>query len=70
MDDVTKGAGPYAPLPPPPTAGGQIACVYQAEPDQATAAITSSAWLIGNAAGGRPQSSTGDLQYGITDAIL
>ncbi len=47
-----KGAGPYAPLPPPPTAGGQNACVYQAEPDQATAA-TSSAWLIGNAAGAR-----------------
>ena len=25
MDDVTKGARPYAPLPPPPTAGWQIA---------------------------------------------
>jgi len=45
-----KGAGPYAPLPPPLTAGGQNASVYQAEPDQATAA-TSSAWPIRNAAG-------------------
>ena len=29
MDDVTKGARPYAPLPPPPTAGWQIAPAAQ-----------------------------------------
>jgi hypothetical protein len=43
MDDVTKGAGPYAPLPPPPTAGGQNASVYQAEPDQGVNHDTSGA---------------------------
>ena len=30
-----KGAGPFAPLPPPPTAGWQIATADGAEPDQA-----------------------------------
>ena len=30
-----KGAGPFAPLPPPPTAGWQIAAADGAEPDQA-----------------------------------
>ena len=30
-----KGVGPFAPLPPPPTAGWQIATADGAEPDQA-----------------------------------
>jgi len=29
-----KGAGPFAPLPPPPTTGGQIAIADRAEPDK------------------------------------
>jgi len=34
-----KGAGPFAPLPPPPTAGWQIATADGAEPDQADSEI-------------------------------